>query len=43
MADPRFRDIPKILETPKLDDIVKTDRRMMRRLRAYARAGERSA
>jgi deoxyribonuclease-4 len=43
MADPRFRNIPKILETPKLDDVVKTDRRMLRRLRAYARAGQRRA
>jgi endonuclease IV len=40
MADPRFRNIPKILETPKGDDVVKTDRRMLRRLRAYARAGD---
>jgi len=40
MSDPRFRDVPKIIETPKGDDVVKSDRRMLRRLRAYARAGE---
>ena len=37
MRDPRFRDIPKILETPKGDDEVTNDRKMLRRLRAYAR------
>ncbi|HXI20713.1 MAG TPA: TIM barrel protein, partial [Gemmatimonadales bacterium] len=37
MTDPRFRAVPKILETPKGDDPVRTDRRMLRRLRAYAR------
>ena len=37
MTDPRFRDIPKILETPKGDDMVTLDRKMLRRLRAYAR------
>jgi len=37
MRDPRFRSIPKILETPKGDDLVSNDRRMLRRLRAYAR------
>jgi deoxyribonuclease IV len=37
MTDPRFRRVPKILETPKGDDPVRTDRRMLRRLRAYAR------
>jgi deoxyribonuclease-4 len=36
MRDARFKDIPKILETPKGDDDV-NDRRMLRRLRAYAR------
>lgn len=35
MTDDRFREIPKVIETPKLEDTV-TDRRMMRRLRAYA-------
>jgi deoxyribonuclease-4 len=37
MRDPRFRHIPKILETPKGDDMVTNDRRMLRRLRGYAR------
>jgi deoxyribonuclease-4 len=37
MRDPRFRDIPKLLETPKGDDEVTNDRKMLRRLRAYAR------
>jgi deoxyribonuclease-4 len=39
MTDPRLAHIPKILETPKGDDQVKTDRKMLRRLRHYARAG----
>ncbi|MEO7986859.1 MAG: deoxyribonuclease IV [Gemmatimonadales bacterium] len=38
MRDPRFARIPKVLETPKGEDGVTEDRRMMRRLRAYARA-----
>jgi deoxyribonuclease IV len=38
MTDPRFARIPKILETPKGDDQVASDRKMLRRLRAYARA-----
>jgi len=37
MRDPRFAAVAKILETPKGDDEVTQDRRMMRRLRAYAR------
>ena len=38
MRDPRFRSIPKILETPKGDDDEFTnDRKMLRRLRGYAR------
>lgn len=37
MRDPRLRRIPKLLETPKGDDEVSNDRRMLRRLRAYAR------
>jgi deoxyribonuclease-4 len=37
MRDPRFQRIPKILETPKGTDLVSNDRRMLRRLRAYAR------
>lgn len=35
MQDSRFQDIIKVLETPKGDDPVKNDRRMLRRLRAY--------
>ena len=35
MRDPRFRRVIKIIETPKRDDVVKPDRRMLRRLRAY--------
>jgi deoxyribonuclease-4 len=35
MNDPRFSDIPKVLETPKLDDPVATDRRMLARLRSF--------
>jgi deoxyribonuclease IV len=37
MRDPRFTDVVKILETPKGDDEFTQDRRMLRRLRAYAR------
>ena len=39
MTDPRLADVTKILETPKGDDGVMTDRKMLRRLRHYARAG----
>ena len=38
MTDARLRDVPKILETPKGDDLVTNDRRMLRRLRAFAGA-----
>jgi deoxyribonuclease-4 len=38
MRDPRFRSVMKVIETPKGDDEVTFDRRMLRRLRAYARA-----
>ncbi len=41
MRDPRFAAVLKILETPKGDDPVAADRRMLRRLRAYARGGSR--
>ena len=41
MRDPRFRSIPKIIETPKGQDLVTNDRRMLRRLRAYGRLGAR--
>jgi len=37
MRDPRFADVMKILETPKGEDEFTQDRRMLRRLRAYAR------
>jgi deoxyribonuclease IV len=39
MRDPGFAGVMKILETPKGDDEVTLDRRMLRRLRAYARSG----
>ncbi len=37
MRDPRFAPVIKIIETPKGDDPVRYDRRMLGRLRAYAR------
>ena len=37
MREPRFAGMIKVLETPKGDDEVTQDRRMLRRLRAYAR------
>jgi deoxyribonuclease-4 len=37
MRDPRFARIIKVIETPKGDDEVTQDRRMLRRLRAYGR------
>lgn len=37
MTDERFATVPKVIETPKLDDATKTDRRMLTRLRRYAR------
>ena len=37
MRDARFAAVIKIIETPKGDDDVTQDRRMLRRLRAYAR------
>lgn len=36
MTDPRLAGIPKVIETPKLDDAEATDRRMLERLRGYA-------
>jgi deoxyribonuclease IV len=36
MTDPRFVHVPKVIETPKLDDAEATDRRMLERLREYA-------
>ncbi|MHB1262811.1 MAG: deoxyribonuclease IV [Gemmatimonadaceae bacterium] len=38
MTDPRFAAVPKIIETPKLDDAEATDRRMLERLRSYLRS-----
>jgi deoxyribonuclease-4 len=37
MRDPRLAHTIKIIETPKGDDMVTLDRKMLRRLRAYAR------
>ncbi len=37
MRDPRLQSVIKIIETPKADDAVRHDRRMLRRLRAYGR------
>jgi hypothetical protein len=36
MLDPRFRAVPKLLETPKGDDEVTNDRRMLALLRSFA-------
>ena len=41
MRDPRFAGIIKVIETPKGDDEVTQDRRMLRRLRAYGRVRSR--
>jgi deoxyribonuclease-4 len=43
MRDPRLASIIKIIETPKRDDPLRHDRRMLRRLRAYARGADRMA
>jgi deoxyribonuclease-4 len=42
MRDPDFGGIVKIIETPKRDDPLRHDRRMLRRLRAYARGNTRT-
>jgi deoxyribonuclease-4 len=39
MTDPRLAKVPKVIETPKLDDPEATDRRMLDRLRQYERDG----
>lgn len=39
----RLASIIKIIETPKRDDPLRHDRRMLRRLRAYARGADRMA
>jgi deoxyribonuclease IV len=36
MTDERLAQVPKVIETPKLDDALKTDKRMLKRLRRYA-------
>ena len=36
MTDERFAAVPKVLETPKGDDMVTNDRRMLRKLRSFA-------
>jgi deoxyribonuclease-4 len=41
MTDPRLAHVVKIIETPKGDDLVTNDRRMLRRLRAFARGSAR--
>jgi len=38
MTDPLLAHVIKILETPKGDDGVSADRKMLRRLRRYARS-----
>jgi deoxyribonuclease-4 len=42
MRDPELRGVIKIIETPKRDDPLRHDRRMLRRLRAYARGNRRA-
>ena len=39
MTDERLARVPKVIETPKLDDATATDTRMLQRLRGYAEAG----
>src|SRR5437762_10400533 len=41
MRDPALAGVAKIIETPKRDDPLRHDRRMLRRLRAYARGNVR--
>ncbi len=43
MTDPRFDHVVRIIETPKGEDEVTLDRKMLRRLRAYARGSARRA
>ena len=43
MRDPRLAGVVKIIETPKRDEPLRHDRRMLRRLRAYARGNTRAA
>jgi deoxyribonuclease IV len=39
VCDPRFHEIPKVLETPKGDDMVELDQRNLARLRRYRAEG----
>lgn len=39
VTDPRFRDVPKVLETPKGDDAVAADRENLARLRGFREEG----
>ncbi|TVP45567.1 MAG: deoxyribonuclease IV [Gemmatimonadales bacterium] len=39
MTDPRFMQVPKVLETPKGDDMVTLDRENLARLRGYRKEG----
>ena len=39
MTDDRLANVPKVIETPKLDDAEATDRRMLERLRGYLASG----
>jgi deoxyribonuclease IV len=39
MRDPRLANIPKVLETPKGDDMVTNDRRMLQMLRGFTTTG----
>ena len=43
MTDPRLDHVIRVIETPKGDDMVTNDRRMLRRLRAYAHGPKRGA
>jgi deoxyribonuclease-4 len=42
MRDPELAGVVKIIETPKRDNPLRHDRRMLRRLRAYARGNTRA-
>lgn len=42
MTDPRLATVPKVIETPKLNDATKTDGRMLRLLRRLATRGNKS-
>jgi len=42
MRDPKLAAVVKIIETPKRDDPLRHDRRMLRRLRAYGRGNTRA-